>query len=52
MVIHTNSYLKLIDFLTPLVAMILLLPFYGKIDEDLLSLALLSGISLVLFLIL
>ena len=49
MVIHTNSYLKLIDLLTPLVAMILLLPFYGKIDEDLLSLALLAGISLVLY---
>ena len=49
MVIHTNSYLKLIDFLTPLVAMILLLPFYGRIEEDLLSLALLAGISLVLY---
>ena len=49
MVIHTNSYLKLIDLLTPLVAMILLLPFYGKIEEDLLSLALLAGISLVLY---
>ncbi len=48
MLIHTNTYLKLIDFLAPLIAMLSLLPLLGEINGDLYLLALLAGVSLVL----
>ena len=49
MLIHTNTYLKLIDFLAPLIAMLSLLPLLGEINGDLYLLALLAGVGLVLY---